>query len=64
MSWYEKLKFARRVLGLSQRAVARKTGISDAYLCEIEKGRIKDPSFFKILTLLKLYNLNADEMDP
>lgn len=37
--------------------VEMETGISNAYICEIESGKIKDPSYFKIIKLLNIYNL-------
>ena len=63
MKWYDKLKFARKVMGLSLRDVKAKTGISDAYLCEIENGRIKDPSYFKIRKLLIFYHLDHTDLE-
>ena len=63
MEWYEKLKFARKVAGLSLRDVKAAVGISDAYLCELEKGRIKEPSYFKIRKLLMFYNLGHEDME-
>ncbi len=63
MKWYQKLKFARRVKGLSLDQVASEILISKSYLCEIERGKVKDPSFFKIVNLLHLYNLTFDDME-
>ncbi len=62
MQWFEKLKFARKIAALSQREVAAKTDMSDAYLCEIETGKITDPSYFKISRLLSLYNLDHSDI--
>lgn len=62
MKWYEKLKFARKILRYSLRDVKGRTGISDAYLCEIENGRVNDPSYFKIQKLLTLYNLDHRDL--
>ncbi len=62
MKWYEKLQFARKVAGLSLRDVKVKTGISDAYLCEVENGRIENPSYFKMIKLLELYNLGLADI--
>jgi len=63
MKWFEKLKFARKIAGLSQRDVATKTDMSDAYICEIENGKIIDPSYFKISRLLVLYNLDPEDIE-
>ena len=62
MEWFEKLKFARKVKGFSLRIVEQKTGISNAYLCEIENGKIADPSYFKIVKLLNIYNLSHEDV--
>lgn len=63
MKWYQKLKFARKVKGLTLREAAARVCLSNAYLCEIEKGKIKDPSFFKIQALLNLYNLTFEDIE-
>jgi len=63
MKWYQKLKFARKVKGLSLEEVAAKGFISKSYLWEIERGTIPDPSFFKILDLLNLYNLTSNDIE-
>ncbi len=63
MKWFEKLAFARKIKGFSFREVESQTGISNAYLCEIESGKIKDPSYFKIADLLKLYNLSHKDIE-
>jgi len=63
MKWFEKLSFARKVSGLSFRQVEAKTGISNAYLCQLEKGQVEDPSYFKIRKLLQLYNLDHGDFD-
>ncbi|MBW2576205.1 MAG: helix-turn-helix transcriptional regulator [Deltaproteobacteria bacterium] len=63
MKWYEKLKFARKVMQLTLREVADLTGMSNPYICEIEHGQISDPSFFKIVKLLKLYNLKFEDIE-
>ena len=62
MKWFQKLAFARKVKGWTLEQVASTGHISKAYLCEIEKGRIGDPSFFKISGLLRLYNLTPDDI--
>ncbi len=63
MEWHEKLQFARKVAGLSLREVKAITEISDAYLCELENGRIENPSFFKMMKLLKLYNIEVADIE-
>lgn len=63
MEWYQKLKFARKVKGLSLKEAAAKVKMSSSYLWAIEKGDISDPSFFKILGLLYLYNLTFEDIE-
>ena len=62
MKWFEKLKFARKIKGFSCREVEKLSGISNAYINEIENGKIKDPSYFKIVKLLELYNLEPADI--
>lgn len=62
MKWHEKLRFARKVKGLSLDQVAEKGIISKSYLCEIEKGKIVNPSIGKIRGLLSEYNLTFDDI--
>ena len=63
MQWPKILKFARKVSGLSLRDVAKKTGLSNPYISQLENGHIEEPSFFKIVKLLKLYNLDAGDLE-
>jgi transcriptional regulator with XRE-family HTH domain len=61
MEWYKKIKFARKVSGLTIREVSDKVGITNSYYSQIETGQIKNPSFFKMLKIMKLFNLtNSD----
>lgn len=62
MKWYDKLKFARKIKGLSCRDVEESTGISSAYVNQIENGKIKDPSYFKMIKLLRVYNLEYGDI--
>jgi transcriptional regulator with XRE-family HTH domain len=62
MDWNEKLKFARKVSGFTLRQVESKTGVSNAYLSQLETGKIKDPGFFTMIKLLDLYNLEPSDM--
>ena len=61
MTWNEKLKFARKVSRLTLRAVEDATGISNAYLSQLENGQIEDPSFFKMMKLVQFYNLEPQD---
>ena len=61
MNFSEKLKFARKVKGLTLREVEDKTGISNAYLSQLENGHILDPSFVKMMVLIRFYNLDVED---
>lgn len=63
MQWYQKLKFARKVKGLTLDETASKVCIGKSYLWAIEAGKIRDPSFFKMHALLHLYNLNFEDIE-
>ena len=63
MKWYNILKSARISKELSLREVEGKTGISNAYVSQLENGKIKDPSFFKMLRLLFLYEISVRDME-
>jgi transcriptional regulator with XRE-family HTH domain len=62
VEWNEKLRFARKVLGLSLRDVEKQTGISNSYLCQLESGKILDPSFIKMMVLIKFYNIDVSDL--
>lgn len=53
------LREARKRKGISLRRVEQLTGLSNAYVCQVETGHIKEPSFRKVLLLCKVY-----EIDP
>lgn len=62
MKWHEKLKFARKASRLTVRDIERLTGISSAYVSQIENGKINDPSFFKMVKILQIYNLDINDI--
>ncbi len=49
-------KRMRRNSGLTLRTVEKETGISNAYLSQIENGKIKDPSYRVVMTLNAFYS--------
>lgn len=63
MKWFEKLKFARKVKGMTLDEVESATIISRSYISEIESGKIKDPSYFKMCELLRIYNLGIEDLE-
>lgn len=50
-----RLRAARERVGLTLREVEERTGISNAYLSQIESGRIKEPSPRMLHRLAELY---------
>ncbi len=49
------LRAAREARGLSLREVERQSGVSNAYLSQVESGRIKEPSPNVLFKLTELY---------
>ncbi len=62
MKWWNILKIARENKGLSLRQVEEKTNISNGYISQLENGLVKEPSFFKMLRLLSLYNVSVRDV--
>ena len=62
MEWYQILKLARINSGLSLRQVEGKADVSNAYVSQLENGLVKEPSFFKMLRLLSLYNVSVRDL--
>ena len=62
MEWHHVLKLARVNAGFSLREVEKQADVSNSYVSQIENGRIKEPSFFKMIRLLTLYNLSARDI--
>ena len=58
----ELLKRTRRELDITLRIVQEKTGISNAYLSQMENGRIGSPSPNVLFKLANLYNLSYDRL--
>lgn len=49
------LKFRREMRGFSLREVEKLTGISNAYLSQLENGKIKNPSYEVVIKLTNVY---------
>jgi len=49
-------KQMRTTNGLTLREVEQKTGISNAYLSQLETNKIKNPSYNKVKALCELYS--------
>jgi transcriptional regulator with XRE-family HTH domain len=56
------LRAAREQKSLSLRAVEKQLGISNAYLSQIESGKIKQPSPIILHKLSELYNISYSEI--
>ncbi len=54
----EFLKATREQKGLALRAVERTTGISNAYLSQLEGGKIQQPSLVMLYKLSELYEVS------
>lgn len=49
-------KSTRKAKGLTLREVERLTGLSNAYLSQLETGKIRQPSYTTVVTLISLYS--------
>jgi transcriptional regulator with XRE-family HTH domain len=56
------LRRAREALGHTLRAVERETGISNAYLSQLETGKIEKPSPNFLFKLAGFYSLSYDQL--
>lgn len=56
------LKELRSKTGLTLRQVEEATGISNAYLSQLETGKIKRPSAQALYCLSKIYNISVEEL--
>jgi transcriptional regulator with XRE-family HTH domain len=55
------LRTARETKGLSLRAVEKMTGISNAYLSQLESDKVQQPSPVKLNTLCEVYKISYAE---
>jgi len=58
----EFLKRTRESRGLSLRAVENATGISNAYLSQLESGKVQQPSPVKLNKLCEVYEISYAEV--
>lgn len=59
----EKFRTIREAKGLTLREVEEATGISNAYLSQLETGKIKRPSYKVIKQLSEYYGIKTDFAD-
>ena len=52
----------RNIKGLTLRELECETGISNALLCQIETGHVKEPSWRKVVKIARALNLKLDEL--
>jgi len=58
----DKLKDYRKAAGLTLREVQDITGISNAYLSQLETGKIRRPSANVLYKLAKVYGINLENL--
>lgn len=58
------LKKYRKIAGLSQNALARKSGVDVSLICRLEKGRRKRLSYDNVVRLARALNLEPEELLP
>jgi FMN phosphatase YigB (HAD superfamily) len=56
------LQHARQKAGLTQQAMCQQAGLSYSTLAKIERGAIKAPSIFTIMSIAKVLNLSLDQL--
>lgn len=56
----ETIKLYRQIAGMTLRQIEDATGISNAYLSQLENGKIKKPSADVLHKLSKLLNVNIE----
>jgi len=56
----EKIKKLRKEKGLTLQDLATSVGLGKSYIWEIENGRIKNPSFEKILIIAKALDVDVE----
>ncbi len=62
MKLHDELATARAAVGLSLRALERKTGISNALLQQYESGHVKEPSFRNVVKIARALGLSLTEL--
>ena len=62
MLWHEQIRLVRYARRLSLRDLEKATGLSNAYLSQLENGKIKEPGFYAISKVLKFYGLDYEVM--
>jgi hypothetical protein len=62
MSLAERLKWCRKVKQKTLREVETATGVSNAYISQLENGRITDPGVKRLSFLAKYYGVTLDDL--
>ena len=58
----ERLQIWREAKGLSLRALEEKAGISNAYLSQIETGKVKEPSLTNLKKIAAAYGVSVSTL--
>lgn len=58
----EKLRQYRNIKGLTLREVEKGTGVSNAYLNQLEQGKVKDPSPHMLHKLATFYGVSYENL--
>lgn len=58
----ELIAIARECKGWTLRDLERETGVSNAYLSQIESGKVKEPSFAKVIRISDALGLSLERV--
>jgi transcriptional regulator with XRE-family HTH domain len=58
------LRKYRKIAGLSQEALARKSGVDLAVISRLERGLRRAPSYETVVLLARALNLEPEELEP
>jgi HTH-type transcriptional regulator, competence development regulator len=58
----ETLRLARKLKGLTLREAEGRTGISNAYISQVETGKVKNPSPHKLRKLAEAYGIPYESL--
>lgn len=58
------LKVIRTSIGITQEHLAKKIGTSKSYICELESGKIKDPSLGRARAIAYYLGVDINSIFP
>jgi transcriptional regulator with XRE-family HTH domain len=56
------IRLSRELKGWSLRDLESKSGVSNALLSQIETGRVRDPSFSRVVAIARALHLKLDRL--